>query len=106
MSEAFCVPAALLLVNVAFVFPQSLVFHGAEPMSESTHASPTHINPIQWHHALAVSRQACARVFRDGGTPGEAVAAFGIVVPEQISWEKAVDQIANELCAHPLPCAA
>jgi hypothetical protein len=75
-------------------------------MTESTHMSPAHINPIQWHHALAVSRQACARVFRDGGTPVEAVAAFGLSAAEPVSWEKAVDQIANELCAHPLPRAA
>lgn len=75
-------------------------------MTERTHMTPAHINPIQWHHALAVSRQACARVFRDGGSPVEALAAFGLAASEPAGWERAVDQIANELCAHPLPRAA
>ncbi len=70
------------------------------------HTSPMHINPIQWQHALAVARQSCARVFRDGGTPAEAVAAFGLVPSQGLDWERAVDRIANELCAHPLPRAA
>lgn len=75
-------------------------------MTDTTYSTPAHVNPIQWQHALAVSRQACARVFRDGGSPAEAVAAFGIAAAEPLGWQKAVDQIANELCAHPLPRAA
>lgn len=69
---------------------------------------PANINPIQWHQALSVSRQTCASVFRDGGTPFEALAAFGLKPDEQasLSWEKAVDQIAAELCAHPMARAA
>ena len=38
--------------------------------------TPDHINPIQWHQAQSVSRQTCARVFRDGGSPRDALAAF------------------------------
>lgn len=74
-------------------------------VSQST---PGHINPIQWHHAIAVSRQACGRVFADGGTPADAVVAFGLSAASDadLSWEKAVDYIAEELCAHPLPRAA
>ncbi len=70
--------------------------------------TPDHVNPIQWHQALAVSRQACARVFRDGGSAQDALAAFGLaaVRDEIVSWEKAVDQIAAELCAHPIARAA
>ncbi len=71
-----------------------------------TPSVPDHLNPIQWHQAVAVSRQTCARVFRDGGTPAEALAAFGLAVVDGVSWEKAVDHIAAELCAHPLPRAA
>ena len=71
-----------------------------------TPSVPDHLNPIQWHQAVAVSRQTCARVFRDGGTPAEALASFGIAGPRDVSWEKAVDMIAAELCAHPLPKAA
>lgn len=69
---------------------------------------PDHVNPIQWHQALAVSRQTCARVFRDGGTPADALAAFSVRAgdDQSVSWEKAVDQIAAEICAHPIARAA
>lgn len=70
---------------------------------------PEHVNPIQWHQALAVSRQTCAHVFRDGGTPMEALAAFSLKPRHDggaTSWEKAVDQIAAEICAHPIARAA
>lgn len=75
------------------------------PVSQFT---PGHINPIQWHHAISVSRQACGRVFADGGTPADAVVAFGLSAASDpgLTWEKAVDYIAEELCAHPLPRAA
>ncbi len=72
-----------------------------------TREFPDYLNPMQWQQAVAVSRQACARVFRDGGSAAEALAAFGLKAAGQhVSWEKAVDQIAAELCAHPLPRAA
>lgn len=67
---------------------------------------PSHLNPMQWHQALAVSRQTCARVFRDGGSPVEALAAFGLAGSSDVNWDKAVDLIAEELCAHPMPKAA
>ena len=75
------------------------------PVSQFT---PGHINPIQWHHAISVSRQACGRVFADGGSPADAVVAFGLSAEadSELTWEKAVDHIAEELCAHPLPRAA
>lgn len=71
-------------------------------------SAPAHLNPIQWHQALSVSRQTCARVFRDGGRPEEALAAFGLAAhaDEKLSWEKAVDLIAAEICAHPVARAA
>lgn len=71
-------------------------------------SAPAHVNPIQWHQALSVSRQTCARVFRDGGTPAEALAAFGLKpgTGEKLSWEKAVDVIAAEICAHSMARAA
>lgn len=71
-----------------------------------TPSVPDHVNPIQWHQALAVSRQACARVFRDGGSPADALAAFGVTSKELVNWERAVEMVASELCAHPLPRAA
>ncbi len=71
-----------------------------------TPSVPDHLNPIQWHQALAVSRQACARVFRDGGTPAEALAAFDLEPDGDANWEKAVELVAEKLCAHPMARAA
>ncbi len=63
-----------------------------------------HINPMQWHQAQGVARQSCARFFRDGGTPADAVRAFGIATPEDgLDWVKAVEHIAEVLCAKAAP---
>jgi hypothetical protein len=89
--------------------PQTSHPQTSHPMSLSiSQSTPGHINPIQWHHAIAVSRQACGRVFADGGTPADAIVAFGLnaAADHELTWEKAVDCIAEELCAHPLPRAA
>lgn len=75
-------------------------------MTFTSSSNPSHVNPIQWHQALAVSRQSCASVFADGGTPVEALASFGIPAHGSVNWERAVDLIAEEICAHPLPKAA
>jgi hypothetical protein len=65
--------------------------------------SPQHINPVQWHQAADYARQACARIFRDGGTPAEALSAFGLQPADaSAGWSVAVDRIAQALCA-PLP---
>ena len=71
-----------------------------------TREIPDHINPIQWQQALGVARQISARVFRDGGSAADALTSMGLAVSHDITWEKAVDHIAEELCAHPLPMAA
>jgi len=71
-----------------------------------TPSVPDYLSPIQWHQAVAVSRQECARIFRDGGTPQDALAAFGLGIDAIASWERVVDQIAAELCAHPMKRAA
>ena len=68
---------------------------------------PRHINPLQWHEAVGYARAVCARVFRDGGGPAEAVRAFGLTAPESGGdWAIAVDRIALALCATPLSKAA
>jgi hypothetical protein len=69
---------------------------------------PEHINPIQWHQASAIARQSCARFFRDGGSPADAMRAFGIDPPAEGAgkWDKAVEAIAEVLCAAPLRRAA
>ncbi|MFA5951430.1 MAG: hypothetical protein WC807_14215 [Hyphomicrobium sp.] len=63
---------------------------------------PDHVNPMQWHQAMGIARQSCARFFRDGGTPAEAMRAFG--APAEVAaadWTKAVEAIAHLLCVQP-----
>jgi hypothetical protein len=64
---------------------------------------PGHINPLQWHQALGVARQSCARFFRDGSEPTDAMRAFGVTPhdTDEADWSKAVEAIANVLCAAP-----
>ena len=69
--------------------------------------TPRHINPQQWQHAIGIARQACAGIFRDGGSPADALEAFGIMTSESASnWQQAVESIAHSLCAVPLKRAA
>jgi hypothetical protein len=67
---------------------------------------PGHFSPIQWHQALAVSRENCARIFRDGGTPADALVAFGLNSEDEPNWERVVDLVAVELCGHHMKRAA
>lgn len=63
---------------------------------------PEHINPMQWHQAVGIARQSCARFFRDGGTAKDAMRAFGAEsVSTDADWGKAVEAIAQVLCAKP-----
>jgi hypothetical protein len=66
-----------------------------------TIARPQHINPLQWNEAVAHARQACARVFRNGGAPRDALASFGLGndVSAGDDWSKAVDTIARTMCS-------
>ena len=73
----------------------------------SSHFGPDHINPVQWHQALGYARQACARIFRDGGTPRDALGAFGLAPGGgSVDWSKAVELVAEVLCARPMRKAA
>jgi hypothetical protein len=68
---------------------------------------PRHINPLQWTEAMGYARAVCARFFRDGSGPAEALRAFGLTEPETAGdWSIAVDRIAQALCAAPLRKAA
>ncbi|MBA2126248.1 hypothetical protein DLM45_08430 [Hyphomicrobium methylovorum] len=71
-----------------------------------TPSVPDHINPIQWQQAVAVSRQECARIFKDGGSAQDALTAFRLEAAGSISWQRAVDLIAAEICSHPMRRAA
>ncbi len=72
--------------------------------------NPDYINPLQWHEAMGIARQSCARVFRDGGTPGDALRAFGLGTDaralRETSWDKVVARVAEALCAKPMRHAA
>jgi hypothetical protein len=70
--------------------------------------TPEQMNPMQWHQAQGVARQSCARFFRDGGTPADALRAFGITTEIEVNadWSRAVDAIAQTLCASPVRRAA
>jgi hypothetical protein len=67
---------------------------------------PRHINTVQWQQALGYARQACARIFRDGGTATDACRAFGLDAGPVADWAIAVDRIAQALCAPALRQAA
>jgi hypothetical protein len=68
---------------------------------------PRHINPLQWQQSIGQARSVCARVFRDGGRPADAVTAIGLDPPNSdIDWSVAVDRIAHALCVPVLRKAA
>ncbi|MFY0613391.1 MAG: hypothetical protein JXQ99_17795 [Hyphomicrobiaceae bacterium] len=53
----------------------------------------------EWDHATGVARQVCARVFRDGGAPSDALDAFGLAHEDlHGNWRMAVERIAEALC--------
>lgn len=59
------------------------------------------IDDLQWEQALAIARQSCAAVFRDGGTPGDAMAVFGLKVEPSdghSDWSRVVESIALLYC--------
>ena len=67
---------------------------------------PRHHHPLQWVQAVGYARQACARIFRDGGTAADALAAFGLARAPGADWSTAVVRIAELLCAQPMRTAA
>jgi hypothetical protein len=70
-------------------------------------SKPMHVNPVHWHQSVGYARAACARMFRDGGSPTDALLAFGIDGAASINdWSKAVERIAEVLCASPVRRAA
>jgi hypothetical protein len=63
-----------------------------------------HIDAAQMDATTGIARQVCARVFRDGGTPADAMEVFGIAhVDVHAGWRDAVDTIARALATTPEP---
>jgi len=62
--------------------------------------TPNNVNPIQWNQSLGYARQLCGRVFRDGGSAKDALAAAGVEVTDEVGvrdWSRAVTLIADAL---------
>lgn len=76
------------------------------PHTDLSARAPRSVNPAHWHQSVGYARQACARVFRDGGSPADAVAAFGVEAEGTLDWGRAVEVIADALCARPARHAA
>lgn len=70
--------------------------------------APLERDPAQWHQAVGVARDVCARIFRDGGKPADAITTFGIdaTTAGRLDWSRAVNVIAENLCAKPMRRAA
>ncbi len=68
----------------------------------------TQMNPVQWHQAQDYARQYCGRVFCEGGSPEDALEAFGLTSEgaQAADWSDAVSLIAGALCQQPSRRAA
>jgi hypothetical protein len=61
----------------------------------STVLEPHHVQPRLWHDALAVARETCARFFRDGREPADALRAFGLPASDIGGWHHVVNALAE-----------
>lgn len=72
-----------------------------EVISNSAHIehAPIDRDLAQWHQSIGVARQACARIFRDGGSAADAIRTFGLDpdTAGTIDWSRAVSLIADSL---------
>lgn len=66
--------------------------------------TPNHANPAQWEQSVGYARAVCARLFRDGGKPADALKAFGLPATDAPrDWAVVVDRIATSMCAPATP---
>jgi hypothetical protein len=69
-------------------------------------SKPSNISPVQWDQAFGLARQACARIFRDGGSPSDALSLYGLTAPAKPpTWDRAIAMIAESQCAANRPTA-
>ena len=69
--------------------------------------TPNNVNPVQWQQSVGYARSVCARVFRDGGNPADAMAAFGLNADNApTDWATVVDRIATQISKAPARKAA
>jgi hypothetical protein len=77
------------------------------PKQAGPFMTPNNVNPVQWQQTVGYARNVCARVFRDGGKPADALAAFGLTnVDAPKDWATVVDRIAMQLAKAPVRKAA
>ncbi|MFZ1103678.1 MAG: hypothetical protein WAN86_12690 [Hyphomicrobiaceae bacterium] len=69
----------------------------------STIPEPRHVRPQVWRQAIDIARETCARFFRDGRSPDDAMRAYGIAASGLVDWAYAVNVIAEIHCA-PAEC--
>lgn len=84
------------------------VISNSGSISGQLETPPSDRDLAQWHQAVGVARQACARIFRDGGTSADAIRTFGLDAPGTavIDWSRAVGMIAESLCSARIKRAA
>lgn len=64
--------------------------------------APHYVNPSQWQQNVGFARDACAQIFRDGGSPADAMKAFGLDAEgASVDWSVAVDRVAQSLAQTP-----
>ena len=69
--------------------------------------TPNNVNPVQWQQSVGYARSVCARVFRDGGKPVDALVAFGLEAADApADWATVVDRIATQISKAPVRKAA
>mgnify|MGYP006393115063 CR=1 FL=1 len=66
--------------------------------------TPNNVNPAQWEQSVGYARAICARMFRDGGKPADALKTFGLAVTDvPKDWATVVDRIATSLATENNP---
>lgn len=64
---------------------------------------PENINPQEWEQALTQARSICMRLFKKGGTPLDALKAYGIHhICSHPNWGVAIETIAYANCSEQL----
>lgn len=101
--DRYCVVLPKHWVCLPPTLPETLRPLSRVDIQETKPMTPDHINPLHWNQSLGLARQSCARIFRDGGAPADAMRAFGLATEAVTSadWGKAVDAIAEVLCQTP-----
>jgi hypothetical protein len=74
--------------------------------SASVETAPIARDPSEWHQAVGVARNVCARIFRDGGNPADAVRTFGLEPGTVTDWAAAVERVAQAMCQQQVKRAA